>query len=61
MSLESFMQEFENLTESNPLASVERIYMGVAGFEVKRFDGAIRLSCIRTFDRGKDHAKRALS
>jgi hypothetical protein len=31
MSLESFMQEFENLTESNPLASFERIYEGDAG------------------------------
>jgi len=26
---------------------------GVAGFEVKPFDGVIRLSCIRTFDPGK--------
>jgi hypothetical protein len=34
------MQEFESLTEPNPLASVERIYEGVAGFEVKPFGGA---------------------
>jgi hypothetical protein len=61
MSLESFVQDFERLTEPNPLASVERVYERMVGFEVKPFGGAIRLSCIRSFDRGKGHAKQALS
>jgi GNAT superfamily N-acetyltransferase len=32
----------------------------IAGFEINPFDGAIRLSCIRSFERGKGYGSRAL-
>jgi hypothetical protein len=52
MSLESFMQEFDELTHPNPLNNRESVHDQTVAFEVKIFDGCIRLANIRSLDPG---------
>lgn len=60
MSLDTFFAAFNAATSVNPLADFERIWENRAGFEIKSFDGRVRLSCIRTFNRGNRDGSAAL-
>lgn len=58
---EAFLQEFCSLTDASP-DNGERIYKKIAGIELEQsnIDKSIRISSIRTFDRGKGHGSVAL-
>lgn len=60
MSLETFMQAFREGTGQHPFAGFLRIWQERAAFEVMPFDGAIRLGCVQSFERGKGHGSQAL-
>jgi GNAT superfamily N-acetyltransferase len=57
---EAFMAEYMARTRGNALAEHERFWFLEVGFEVKPFDGRIRLSCIRTLHRGRGHGSEGL-
>lgn len=56
----AFMDDFTAATVQFPLARHLRIWDDRALFEVKAFDGSIRLSCVFSIERGKGDGSAAL-
>lgn len=71
MSLDSFMQEYEERTESEPFMPSHRSYTPGVGssrrfapialFKLESFDGGVRLASIRSFVLGKGDGSQALA
>jgi hypothetical protein len=59
-ALAAFIAEYLAETKDNPLSRNERVWQMRAGFEVSVFNNAVRLSCVRSFERGKGDGSAAL-
>lgn len=60
MSITSFIEEFNELTQSNPLNNRESVWEKVVCFEIKVFNNSIRLGNIRAINLGDGSGTEAL-
>jgi GNAT superfamily N-acetyltransferase len=58
--LNDFMRDVWRETTPNPFDTSERVWMQRAAFTLSIFDGAIHISAMRSFERGKGDGSKAL-
>jgi hypothetical protein len=56
----AFMSCLNDITYRNPLNPSEMVFQNIAAIEAREFDGVIRISSIRSFERNKKHGAMAL-
>jgi hypothetical protein len=54
------MRAYWEATAPNPFAGPERVWQSCAAFEIKTFNNAVRLSCVRSFERQRGKGSAAL-
>lgn len=56
----AFMSRLNDITYKNPFNPIEMIFQNIAAIEAREFDGVIRITSIRSFERSKKHGSMAL-
>jgi hypothetical protein len=60
MGVKSFMDEFVEATQANPLDERERVFQNAAFFQIRPFESTVRLSNIRTVKPGRGAGREGL-
>ena len=56
----AFMSRLNDITYKNPFNPSEMVFQNIAAIEAREFDGVIRITSIRSFERSKKHGSMAL-